>query len=373
VVATGCHAQVHADEFTSIGGVGTVYGNHAKGRLPDRLLEAVKLRAGATPVEEVVTIPPTFDPMPISRFSERVRAHLKIQDGCRSFCSYCIVPFARGPCRSLPPRDVLGALRGLAESGYREVVLTGIHLGKYGSDLENGMDLHRLLAMVRDERLPLRIRLSSLEPGEIHEDLIDLVAMEPWLCRHFHIPLQSGDSSILRAMNRHYSPDDFARLVARIKERIPMATIGADVMVGFPGEDEQAFENTFSLIRDMPVSYLHVFPFSRRKGTVAFDLDNQISPQVIKSRAARLRTLGSEKRAALYGSCVGSTLTVVSEGWCAEEEGLARGMADNYVPVRFRSSQPHEGALISVKIERISTDGVTGTCLGLFDPDSRKR
>ena len=373
VVVTGCHAQVDAQEMASIDGVGMVYGNHAKGQLPDRLMDAIKLRGEAIPLKEVFTIPSAIDPMPISRFSERARANLKIQDGCQSFCSYCVVPFARGPCRSLPPGDVMGALRGLAERGYREVVLTGIHLGKYGTDLRDGVDLHGLLTMVREEKLPLRIRLSSLEPAEIHEDLIDLVATETWLCRHFHIPLQSGDKRILRAMNRHYAPDDFVRLVARIKQKIPMASIGADVMVGFPGEHERAFENTFSLIRDLPVSYLHVFPFSRRKGTMAFDLDNQISPHVIKSRAVRLRALGSEKRAAFYRSCLGSTVMVISEGWRTEERGLARGMTDNYVPVRFCSSQPYEGEIVAVKVEQTSKDGVTGTCLRGPDPDLYQR
>jgi threonylcarbamoyladenosine tRNA methylthiotransferase MtaB len=367
VVVTGCHVQVHAEEMTSIAGVGMVYGNHAKGQLPDRVLEAIKLREEAIPLREVITIPSAIDPMSLSTFSERARAHLKIQDGCQSFCSYCIVPFARGPCRSLSPRDVMGALRGLAERGYGEVVLTGIHLGKYGADLGESTDLYRLLTMVREEKLPLRIRLSSLEPTEIHEDLIDLVAAEPWLCRHFHIPLQSGDRGILRAMNRHYAPDDFARLVSRIKEKIPMAGIGADVMAGFPGEDERAFENTFSLIRDLPVSYLHVFPFSRRKGTAACELDHQIPPHVIKSRAARLRALGSEKRAAFYGSCVGHTFMVVSEGWRSEEKGLDRGMTDNYVPVRFPSSQTKEGEFVAIKVEQASRDGVTGTCLNVPD------
>jgi threonylcarbamoyladenosine tRNA methylthiotransferase MtaB len=368
VVVTGCHVQIQADEVASIAGVGMVYGNHAKERLPDRLMEAIRLRREAIPlIKEVPTPPSAMDPMPISRFSERARAHLKIQDGCQSFCSYCIVPFARGPCRSLPPSDVIQALRRLTDMGYPEVVLTGIHLGKYGADLGEGFGLHRILTLIRDEKMPLRIRLSSLDPLEIHEDLIDLVASEAWLCRHFHIPLQSGDKGILRAMNRHYEPDDFAYLVARVKEKIPMASIGADVMVGFPGEDEQAFENTFSLIRDLPVSYLHVFPFSRRKGTAACDLANQIPPQVIKSRAAGLRALGSEKRTGFYRSCVGGTFMVVSEGWLSEERGLARGMTDNYVPVRFCSSQPHEGELVAVKVEQVTKDGVTGTCLGAPD------
>jgi threonylcarbamoyladenosine tRNA methylthiotransferase MtaB len=255
----------------------------------------------------------------------------------------------------------------LAESGYREVVLTGIHLGKYGVDLGNAMGLHELLTMIREKKLPLRIRLSSLEPAEIHEELIDMVASEPWLCRHFHIPLQSGDKRILRAMNRNYEPDEFARLVSRIKEKIPMASIGADVMVGFPGEDERAFENTFSLIRDLPISYLHVFPFSRREGTAACDLDNQVPPSVIKSRAARLRALGSEKRASFYRASVGSILTVVSEGWRSGEKGICRGMTDNYVPVRFLSSHPYGGELVAVRMEQASEDGVTGTRLPVSD------
>jgi threonylcarbamoyladenosine tRNA methylthiotransferase MtaB len=253
------------------------------------------------------------------------------------------------------------------------VVLTGIHLGKYGADLGEGIALYRLLTMVRGENLPLRVRLSSLEPAEIHEDLIDLMASETWLCRHFHIPLQSGDKGILRAMNRHYEPDDFARLVARIKEMMPVASIGVDVMVGFPGEDDRAFENSLSLIRHLPVSYLHVFPFSRREGTAAWDLEDQVPPQVIKSRAAKFRALGSEKRAAFYRSCVGGTFMVVSEGWLSEGKGLARGMTDNYVPVRFCSSRPHEGDLVAVKVDQISEDGVTGTCLGVPDLNLRQR
>ena len=298
--------------------------------------------------------------MPVKTFLNRARAFLKIQDGCESFCSYCIVPFARGPLRSLEPQRVLDMLRSLSAHGYREVVLTGIHLGKYGIDLGQGMDLTGLLHLIGKEDFPLRIRLSSLEPNEVDEDLIGMVASETWICRHFHIPLQSGDATILERMNRDYTPRRFTKLIEKIYENIPEVAIGVDVMAGFPGEDQKAFDETFSLIKAMPVSYLHVFPFSPRKGTAAATFPSRVDQGIIKERAAALRSLGREKRRAFYGSCLGKPFETLVEGWHQKESKLMRGTTDNYIPVLFPTWEDLRGRLVTVVVEACDSEHPLG-------------
>jgi len=360
VAAAGCYAQVCSDDLSKIEGLGVIADNRAKGKLPELLLNM-----GESPQKDVVL--GDFEPgmpfefLPIRRFAERSRAYLKIQDGCDSFCSYCIVPFARGPCRSLAPSEVLSMVDSLAEEGYAEVVLTGIHLGKYGLDLGGGMNINGLLLALGKRGFPTRIRLSSLEPNEIESGLVEMAANEKWLCRHFHIPLQSGDDGILKRMNRKYTARDFAKLIESIHKKIPLAGIGVDVMAGFPGEDRPAHENTCSLIADLPVSYLHVFPFSPRPGTPAADLDGQNDPGVIKRRAQELRDLGQRKREVIYHRCLYKEFQVLPEGWHSEEEKMVKGTSDNYLPVRFPSSSPLENRLIDVKVEKVKRNGVIGS------------
>ena len=288
---------------------------------------------------------------------------MKIQDGCQSFCSYCIVPFARGPLRSLDVSEVMLMLNDLSGEGYREVVFTGVHLGKYGVDLNNGVDLKGLLRVIARKGLSARIRLSSIEPNEIDRELIEMMASEDWLCRHFHIPLQSGDNKILEKMNRNYTAQEFERLVERIHQRIPFAAIGVDVMAGFPGEDHGAYENTFSLIKDLPVSYLHVFPFSPRKGTPAAGFPDQIDQRVITERAAQLRSLGQEKRNAFYRSCLGKDFLVLTEGWESEKKTLVKGTSDNYLPVIFPRSQDPKTQVLPVRMVGLEKGRVLGTVL----------
>jgi threonylcarbamoyladenosine tRNA methylthiotransferase MtaB len=254
-------------------------------------------------------------------------------------------------------------LQELSEEGYREVVLTGIHLGKYGVDLGKGIDLEHLLFRIGQKAMPLRIRLSSLEPAEIDQGLIEMMASEEWLCRNFHIPLQSGDNTILKSMNRHYTSGEFSDLIHRIHQSIPTAAIGVDVMAGFPGEDQQAFENTFSSINDLPVSYLHVFPFSPRKGTAAAGFTDQVSSKVIKERAAELRELGRKKREAFYRSCLGQSFRVLSEGWSSDEKNMIKGWSDNYLQVVFPSDQFQQNRLVKVRMERIGKEGVIGVLI----------
>ena len=361
-MAVGCYAQVFQDELSRIEGLDFIIGNTEK----KNFLQILEQRFNASPPRVVVepfSEEMPFDVLPMKGLMDRTRAFLKIQDGCESCCSYCIVPFARGPFRSLEPSNVLRMLQELSEEGYREVVLTGIHLGKYGVDLGKGIDLEHLLFRIGQKAMPLRIRLSSLEPAEIDQGLIEMMASEEWLCRNFHIPLQSGDNTILKSMNRHYTSGEFSDLIHRIHQSIPTAAIGVDVMAGFPGEDQQAFENTFSSINDLPVSYLHVFPFSPRKGTAAAGFTDQVSSKVIKERAAELRELGRKKREAFYRSCLGQSFRVLSEGWSSDEKNMIKGWSDNYLQVVFPSDQFQQNSLVKVRMERIGKEGVIGVLI----------
>jgi len=362
VAAIGCYAQVYPDELSGIQGIGLIAGNTVKGQVPELLINTVRSRRKSVVLKEFKIEMP-FEFLRIRHFPGRSRAYLKIQDGCQSFCSYCIIPFARGPYRSLAPDKVLYMLETLSNEGYKEVILTGIHLGKYGVDLKGEMKLNSLLHAIGMENFPTRIRLSSIEPDEIDEGLIEMMASEKWLCRHFHISLQNGDNSTLKRMNRNYNVRDFTKLIEAIHLRVPLAAIGIDIMSGFPGEDPKAHKNTFSLVKDLPVSYLHVFPFSPRPSTAASAFTAQVDPEVIKKRAKELRNLGQKKRTAFYRSCLKKEFEVIVEGWHSKEEKVVRGVSDNYLPVLFESSEDSKGQLVSVRMERLEKNMMFGSVL----------
>jgi threonylcarbamoyladenosine tRNA methylthiotransferase MtaB len=347
--ATGCYAQTFPEELRRIEGLDLVAGNAVKGDLQNVLQNFRKGAPVCLPQGEF-SASLSEEILPLS---DRTRSFLKIQDGCDSFCSYCIVPISRGPLRSLDPLRVIALLRSLSEKGYKEVVLTGIHLGKYGVDLSPATSLQELLLLIGKEGLPLRIRLSSIEPKEVVPELIRIAASEEWLCRHFHIPLQSGDNEILKRMNRNYSAEEYACLVESIHSQIPIAAIGADIMAGFPGEDDKAHRNTCDLVKDLPLSYFHVFPFSPRQGTAAWDFKDKVDDKKKKKRAEALRDLGQKKRENFYRSCVGKTFQVLAEGLDASETGMIRGLSDNYLPVLFPFPREIRNEIVPVRIDRI--------------------
>ncbi|MFO7645325.1 MAG: tRNA (N(6)-L-threonylcarbamoyladenosine(37)-C(2))-methylthiotransferase MtaB [Desulfosarcina sp.] len=366
IVVTGCHAQVAAAELAAIPGVNQVVGNREKTRIPDAILGQAD---GCTADSAPAACPDSsageaFDPLPGIAHGSRTRPFLKIQDGCDAFCTYCIVPHARGRSRSLAVEPVLSQVRQLSRLGYHEVVLTGIHLGCYGRDLTPPLGLCDLLRRISDEGAIDRVRLSSIEPNELSGALIELAAVpDPLsgrLCAHFHIPLQSGDDAILKRMHRPYTGDQFRALVDRIIERLPDAAIGVDILVGFPGETDGAFEKTRALIRSLPVAYLHVFPFSGREGTPAFSFAGQIPPAVIQQRCRQLRRLGQAKRRAFYGRMVGKSVTVLVEGRRDRDDGRLKGLTDNYVPVRFEGPDALYNTFCAVHVDGLGPDGVEG-------------
>ncbi|MGD9125132.1 MAG: MiaB/RimO family radical SAM methylthiotransferase [Desulfarculaceae bacterium] len=337
VVVTSCGVQVEAQAFIEQGF--SVLGRADMGSLPD-------LVSSPNPGPSQKPGPPDSGPwVPGIRYAGegRSRALLKVQDGCNAGCAYCIVPLTRGRPRSLPLEQACSAFAALGDAGSAEVVLTGVHLGRYGADLEEKTDLAALIeALLHSHPLP-RIRLSSLEVNEINDSLIDLLAFHPRICRHLHIPLQSGSDRLLRAMGRPYQARDFASQVEQAHERVEGICLGADVLAGLPGEDQQAFAQTRALIENLPLSYLHVFPFSRRPGTRAAAMPAVPPEQTVKERAATLRGLGQAKRRLFLEKQPGNRPWAVME-----DSGMAR--TDNYCLVKV-DQPPPPGSLTQILIQ----------------------
>ncbi|HET6488689.1 MAG TPA: tRNA (N(6)-L-threonylcarbamoyladenosine(37)-C(2))-methylthiotransferase MtaB [Syntrophales bacterium] len=331
VIVTGCYAQLAAELIKTLPGVRIIAGNVEKELIP-AMVGTVNGGPVDVLVQDIGRIRHFSDLSP-EHFPGRTRAFLKIQDGCDSRCSYCIVPKARGPSRSMSEDAVLERAATLARAGYREIVLTGVHLGSWGQDLSPSGDLPSLIRRIRDAKAIGRLRLSSVEPLEVTPELIECLREPTVLCPHLHIPLQSGDNRILAAMGRHYTGEYFRNLVHRLVAEIPSLAVGVDVMAGFPGETDNEFENTLSLLRDLPVAYLHVFPYSDRPGTAASRMPGKVEEPVRAKRAAALRELGLAKREAFARNCVGTRQVVLVEEGRDRKTGRMKGFTGNYIPV----------------------------------------
>jgi threonylcarbamoyladenosine tRNA methylthiotransferase MtaB len=332
IIVTGCYPQVEPDAFLKMQGVRYLLGNREKNQIPDLL---PLMQEGEFPRVQVGDIQEEkhFPEAPLHSFHRHTRAFLKIQDGCNANCSYCIVPYARGRSRSAQPEKVIENLKILKNKGFKEVVLTGIHLGAYGLDLHPPFSLERLLRKLEKEETPDRIRLSSIEPTDFSPELISTLSQSNKICPHLHIAIQSGDDEILKRMNRDYDRPFLSDLIRELHLRIPNLSIGADVIVGFPGETEEKFRNTCGLIESLPFSYLHVFPFSRRKGTAAFQFPQRVDEKEIKKRAEMTRALGRQKRQAFYRQFLNQELSVLIEDRKDKVTGRWKGLSRNYIPV----------------------------------------
>lgn len=369
VMVTGCYAQVSSTEVASIEGVDYIVGNPEKGRIVETLLSGAGDRStpAQAPPQAVEMVgdhrPGTPFTLRARSASGRTRANLKVQEGCNRACSYCIIPMARGESKSLPADEVLTEIDALVEAGFREVVLTGIHLGAYGSDAPGAPDLAGLLNMIEERQYPCRFRISSLDPDEVTDALIELLASATTICNHLHLPLQSGDDGIIRMMNRPYTGDVFAEKVRGAAARVPGLSVGADVIAGFPGEGDSEFEATYSLLEGLPVSYLHVFPFSARRGTPAAGYKDRVPSAVIKERCERLRALDARKRKAFYSGLVGGVASVLVESTPDKSTGLVRGRARNYVPVLIEGGAGCEGKLTEVRLTGFDDANMRGAPL----------
>ena len=362
VVVTGCYAQIAPEVFSCMPGVDFVVGNAFKDQIA-RLISRHIAHGPTMILSEDLSAPRPFQDVPVTRFGHRTRPFLKIQDGCDAFCAYCIIPHARGRSRSLTPEIVINRTRDLKEHGYAEVVLCGINIGCYGRDLSPVTSLAKLMESIDGPKAVKRLRLSSIEPAELSEELIGHLASSERICPHLHIPLQSGDDEVLKSMNRPYSSQLYRDLVHRIISAMPDAAIGVDVLVGFPGETERAFENTCRLIDQLPIAYLHVFPFSMQKQTSAAALRDALPPEAIKKRCRHVRALGEAKRRKFYDRFIGSTFDVLIEGRRDRATGYLKGLTRNYIPVVVEGGDKLMPRLVQTRLTKIDHGRVFGECL----------
>lgn len=362
IVVTGCYAQTSHKALSSLPGVKLIVGMEDKEVIPD-MIDNVAGTEQRIVISDI-GLKKTCSDLPVTRFPGRTRAFLKIQDGCDSFCSYCIIPYARGRSRSLPEKKVIRRMELLAGSGYREVVLTGIHIGNYGRDFTPPSGLSDLLKKIDDKGIIERLRISSIEPLEVTDDMINLIKTSQTICRHLHIPLQNGDDNILRLMKRNYDTNRFKDLVKKILDSVPEMAIGTDVMVGFPKEGEKEFENTLKFIEETPFSYLHVFPYSKRPGTEASGMSGQVQEIVKKNRGKILRDTGKRKREEFNERFIGKRLSVLVEDARDGKTGLMKGFSDNYIPVLIRNGKP---ASVNRIVEVVAENTADGKIIGRED------
>jgi threonylcarbamoyladenosine tRNA methylthiotransferase MtaB len=345
VVVTGCYAQLRPEEISSIKGVDAVLGTKEKFKLFDLLEDFEKKDLACVFVSPNNELD-DFGPAQSTDADSRTRAYLKIQDGCDYKCSFCTIPQARGLSRSMAPDLVIHEFKVLLDQGYKEIILTGVNVGDYGKSYQTDL-YHLLLRMVK---IPgeFRIRISSIEPNLLTDDIIQLTASSDKMSKHFHIPLQSGSPAILKKMKRRYKIGDYKKLIEKLNNKIPDIGIGVDVIVGFPGETEKEFLETYNFLRDLDISYLHVFTYSERPDTIAADMPGQVDIFERKRRNNLLRDLSVRKKNLFYNKNTGQKLEVLFE--TENHDGLMKGFSSNYVRVSAVYNPDYTNTLSAVEI-----------------------
>ncbi len=356
VIVTGCYAQRAPQQLLEIPGVDLVLGNVEKTRVLEFVNSRKQRGAYVSPLSHQLE----FCEMEVSGFACHTRAFLKIQDGCDGQCVYCVVPSVRGRSRSRRFVSVTAQVDGFIRAGYRELVLTGVNLGRYRDPQRSEVDLTYLLRWLEDRQDLGRVRLSSIEPTDFSDQLIRFLRCSKKVCRHLHIPMQSGDDQILQAMGRPYSSADYARLIDKLAGEIPEIAIGTDVIVGFPGESEEQFWTTHRLLRDLPICRFHVFNYSRREGTIAASMPDQVAAHVRRERSRLLRDLSSVKSKAFRRSFIGKQLTVLLEHRRERSTGLLTGLSDNYIRVLTEGSDQQMNRLVPLRIFEVDEERAWG-------------
>jgi len=362
VIVTGCYAQLRPEQIQKIEGVDLVLGSKEKFEIFNFIDSFEKKDLACvyvSPLEKLNDFGPAFTPLP----DDRTRAFLKIQDGCDYKCSFCTIPKARGFSRSQPEDETVYQLNELVEKGYKEIVLTGVNVGDYGSKI--GTNLYQLLKRLIKVNGDFRLRISSIEPNLLSDEIIELVAEEEKLCKHFHIPLQSGSDKILKRMQRRYLSKLYAERIEKVKSLIPQAGIGVDVIVGFPGEDENDFKTTHDFIANLPVSYLHVFTYSERPGTPAAEMKEQVPKDERRRRTNTLRILSARKKYQFYLEMIGTEQKVLFEH--RDSDGTIKGFTSNYIRVVSDERSNLENKFADFKLVELKNDLVTGEILKIYE------
>lgn len=359
IIITGCYVEISNKELVNDellkGRRFLLIGNSKKDKLVQTALEIYDDSKQETPSRKLLG---TIDKasaichLPVQQFGERSRAYLRIQDGCESYCTYCIVPYTRGPSRSLPVDDVIKQAETFANAGHNEIVLTGIHLGHYGKDLTPKEDVGSLLEKLSEKTPQTHYRISSLEPTEITDSLLRLMSTRDNIQPHLHIPLQAGCDEILEKMNRTYTTNDFRKVITKCGEAIPDIGIGIDILTGFPGETEDQFSSSLNFLEELSFSYLHVFPYSIRPGTIAAEMIDQVPKAIKDQRVAKLRELSNKKQHLYYQKHLGERRKVLIENK-RDEHGKLKGFTDNYIAVRFDGPDSFLGGIGSIRLDTV--------------------
>lgn len=347
IIVMGCYSQVNAEDIDA----DIVLGNKDKSKIVEIIEEYIKTKQKKKIIYDLTKV--DFEKMEITNFDSHTRAFVKIQDGCNAFCSYCIIPYVRGRVRSKDPEDVIKEVTTLVEKGYKEIVLTGIHTGRYGTDINT--NLEELLNKLVNIPNIYRIRLSSIEINEITPGIKDLLKENKVMAKHLHIPLQSGSNKILKLMNRRYNKEEFLSMVDNLRD-IPDISLTTDLIVGFPNEDEEEFNETIDTLKKIGFTKIHTFPYSKRKGTPAATMDNQVSPEEKKRRVHRILDLSNKYEHNFYESKIGKIYDGVVE---IHSNGTTIVHTSNFIPVIINDIV-EEGTIVGVKIEKVEDLKVYG-------------
>ncbi|MCM3599523.1 tRNA (N(6)-L-threonylcarbamoyladenosine(37)-C(2))-methylthiotransferase MtaB [Robertmurraya korlensis] len=351
ICVTGCYAQTSPAEIMAIPGVDIVVGTQDR----VKMLEYIeRFKEERQPINAVGNIMKNrvYEELDVPAFTDRTRASLKIQEGCNNFCTFCIIPWARGLMRSRDPKEVIKQAQQLVDAGYKEIVLTGIHTGGYGEDMKD-YNLAMLLKDLEKEVIGLeRLRISSIEASQITDEVIQVMNDSNVIVRHLHIPLQSGSNTVLKRMRRKYTMEFFGERLSRLKEALPGLAVTSDVIVGFPGETEEEFMETYNFIKEHKFSELHVFPYSKRTGTPAARMEDQVDEEIKNERVHRLISLSDQLAKEYASQFEGEVLEVIPEERSKSGEGLYEGYTDNYLKVIFKGSEEMIGQIVKVKITK---------------------
>ncbi|HLO11916.1 MAG TPA: tRNA (N(6)-L-threonylcarbamoyladenosine(37)-C(2))-methylthiotransferase MtaB [Pseudoneobacillus sp.] len=353
ICVTGCYAQTSPAEIMAIPGVDIVVGTQDRVKMLEYIEQYKQERQPINGVRNIMKNR-VYEELDVPAFTDRTRASLKIQEGCNNFCTFCIIPWARGLMRSRDPKEVIKQAQQLVDAGYKEIVLTGIHTGGYGEDLKDynlAMLLKDLEAQVNGLK---RLRISSIEASQITDEVIQVINDSKVIVRHLHIPLQSGSNSVLKRMRRKYTMEFFGERLDRLKEALPGLAVTSDVIVGFPGETDDEFMETYHFIKEHKFSELHVFPYSKRTGTPAARMDEQIDEEIKNDRVHRLITLSDQLAKEYASNFEDDVLEVIPEDKFKNDpdSGLYEGYSDNYLKVVFPGTEDMIGKIVKVKISK---------------------
>ena len=349
VAIVGCYTQAFPDEVSEIEEIDFIMGSNNKGGILNRAEEMLAGNSIENELKEYSQLK-EYEELELKRLSNTTRANVKIEDGCNQFCSYCIIPYARGPVRSRREDDVVEEVRRLSQQGVKEIILTGTHLGAYGSEKGNNKALTQLMQSLTELEELKRVRLSSIEGTEIDQGMIDLIAEEEIFCPHLHLPLQSGSDQILETMKRPYTVAEFKETIAKLRKRIPDLAITTDVIVGFPGETKKTFAETLKIVEEIGFSKVHVFPYSAREGTPAAEMD-QINGNIIKDYSKKLRLLNESLMLNYQKEFIGQVKEVLIEEVRDHKTNLLTGYTDNYLKVLLAGSDELKNQLVKVRLE----------------------